>query len=153
MIRTLLSNFRGGKSTHLCKVTTPHPLWKPNQIKRNRKPRVQRLQWHIQVHHLESQSLFAKRAEHCRTVAQGLIAFRPITPSISAKTCGSGGVFEFHRPMRPSKVLVGTNLSQMSFVANSCKLRWYSFGSLYHRKSCQDLTFFRSHQIFQIFQR
>ena len=50
VIRTLLSNFRGEKSTHLCKVTTPHPLWKPNQIKRNRKPRVQRLQWHIQVH-------------------------------------------------------------------------------------------------------
>ena len=26
VIRTLLSNFRGEKSTHLCKVTTPHPL-------------------------------------------------------------------------------------------------------------------------------
>ena len=101
--------------------------------------------------HLQSQSLFAKRAEHCRTVAQSLIAFSPITPSISATMCGSGGVFDFHGPRRPSKVSVGKNLSQTSFVANSCKFRWYSLGSLYRRKSCQHLTLFRSHQIFQIF--
>ena len=41
--------------------------------------------------HLQFQNLFANLAGYWRTVPQGLIAFSPITPSISATTCGSGG--------------------------------------------------------------
>ena len=64
------------ESTHLCSVTTPSCC--ENLGSNNYRGTSMYM-------HLESQSLFAKRAEHCRTVAQGLIAFRPMTPSISAK--------------------------------------------------------------------
>ena len=60
-------------------------LWKPNQNKRIPKPRSTSI-----YIHLLSQTPFANLAEYC-TVLQGLIGFSPITPSISATTCGSGG--------------------------------------------------------------
>ena len=40
-------------------------LWKPNQIKRNRKPRVQRLPWHIQVH---ASAIPKSFCQTCRTL-------------------------------------------------------------------------------------
>ena len=140
----------------------PLPLWfHPNQYEKSRKPRIQRLPWHVRAPacgipnllaiskifmidlykwkrllevakpkgnfpkfphwgsrptshktlpycpslqmlfgfvkaqpmciHLQFQNLFANLAGYWRTVPLGLIAFSPITPSISATTCGSGG--------------------------------------------------------------
>ncbi len=38
-----------GKSPPFMQCHNPLPLWKPNQNKRNRKPRVQQIQWHVHV--------------------------------------------------------------------------------------------------------